>query len=182
MDLYWPSTVQTLRQFRKSQSFTPYFFTDPPLKFNMKQKGAQKPYLLHRFSSSWFLFLSELSNQKTTSNRQECRISQLQQISLQATTLVPAATSSQLAVSDSESRRRNWKTQTHEPFQSAVQMNRVHLSAAEVQIQTGIRPQANRSLTDSTYPLANICQHHKTITLVCTTFSSEDRSEWHKLF
>lgn len=46
-----------------------------PLKFTTKQrqKRAQKPYLPHCFSIH-VLFLSQLSNQKTTSDRQECRI------------------------------------------------------------------------------------------------------------
>lgn len=119
------------------------------------------------------LFLSELSNQKTTSDRQECRIFWLQQFSLHVTTLISALTSSQQAISDPGSRRRNWKIQKHEFIQGAVQMNKVHLSAGEAQIQTGL----GHKQTEVWWPLANICQSHKTITLVCTELSPQKKNQ-----
>ena len=71
-----------------------------------KQKGAQNPLIFSTTPAVYVLFLSELSNQKIASDRQECRVSWLQRISLQVLTSLSAATSSQLAISDSGSRRR----------------------------------------------------------------------------
>lgn len=147
----------------------------PPSNNIMKQKQKRRTTTTKKntliFSTApavYVLFPRELPNQKIASDRQECRVPRLQRISLQALTLLSAATGSQLAISDSGSRRRAWKIQTHEACQSAVWPNRAHLSAGGGSVQSGIRPQANRSLRDSTQPLANICQRHKTITLVCT--------------
>lgn len=47
----------------------------------------------------------------------------------------------------------------------------------EVCIQTRIRLRANRRLRDSTLPPANICQRHKTITLVCTALFSQKKDQ-----
>lgn len=112
VDLYWTSTAQTfLEKFRKSVLAT-LPIQRAPLKFTMKQKQTNKKKK-HRSPMSstalavHVLFLSELSNQKTTSDRQECRIFWLQQFSLHVTTLISALTSSQQAISDPGSRRRN---------------------------------------------------------------------------
>lgn len=61
----------------------------------------------------------------------------------------------------------------HEFFQGAVQMSKVHISAGEDQIQTGL----GHKQTEVWLPPGSICQHHKTITLVCIKLSPQKKNQ-----